>query len=157
MATDAQCGLLGCETWGSGNIVPPSAGEGNDGNGNNGGNGVTPVIPEYLTFVNNSNGNGCSPYDLNCQLEPKNNQIKAEPPPSTARLIVGTVGGGILLIAGIAVLAIGIGLFPEDPPAGAFIGGAGAVLAALSIEVIYYTWRPLLPASWPKHIFLNAP
>ena len=91
-------------------------------------------------------------------MGPSNNRLNNEPPPPSAeRLVIGTVGGGILLIAGIAILAIGVGLFAEDPPAGAFIAGAGAVLAALSVEVIYYTWRPLLPNSWPKHIFLNIP
>jgi hypothetical protein len=74
--------------------------------------------------------------------------------PNWPKIVVGTVAFGILLVGGVAILAIGIGLIAEDPPAGAFIGAGGAVLTALAIEGLYQTWDPLLPSTWPDHLIV---
>lgn len=78
-----------------------------------------------------------------------------KPPINRTRVVVGTIAGGVLLVDGVSTFAIGVGLFFEDPPARAFIAGAGVVLTVLSAEVLYQAWRPALPNSWPDHIIIN--
>jgi hypothetical protein len=76
------------------------------------------------------------------------------PPPDTTRQVMGTILGGALLISGIVIAVVGIGLTPEDPPAGLFIAGAGSLLAVMGAEILYHTWRK---PDWPKFLIINYP
>lgn len=78
-----------------------------------------------------------------------------EPPINWTRVGVGTLAGGVFLIAGVSTFAIWAGIFFEDPPAGAFIAGGGVLLTGLSIEILYQAWRPVLPNTWPEYIIIN--
>jgi hypothetical protein len=49
---------------------------------------------------------------------------------------------------------IGIGLIPEDPPAGAFIAGSGGLLFFVGGEIVSDTLGDARPDWWPEQ-FLN--
>jgi hypothetical protein len=96
-----------------------------------------------------------------CPLEALNTllNIYFDPPPpevSPGRLIIGTLGGLIFFIPGTILIAAGIAaISTHGDPAGALPLAVGGVLDAIAAEIIYQTWRPLLPQSWPEYIILN--
>jgi len=65
---------------------------------------------------------------------------------------VGVVIGGFLTAVGIGIGALGIALFPEDPPGAGFIILAGSLLAALGLEVMTQSLGNARPWWWPEHI-----
>lgn len=65
---------------------------------------------------------------------------------------IGIIIGGSLVLIGAIMTGIGIALIPEEPPAGAFVSGAGVILAALGLEVITQSLGDLRPSWWPEHI-----
>ena len=145
MPTNDECGLLGCETWGSGGSI--GGGNGGTGSGGNGG-GNAPQLPANPTLGNNGSDNGCSTDDLNCELGAKNykvNDYASLNPPVIPLVIIGvllhltTVVTEIGIIKAEILLSGGSLFVPElTVPLEIILGAVG--IAALDFDVSYWVY-----------------
>jgi hypothetical protein len=65
---------------------------------------------------------------------------------------IGVILGTFLTLIGLIFAGLGFVLMAEDPPAGAFIGLAGTLLAVLGAEVVTQSLGDSRPSWWPEHI-----
>jgi hypothetical protein len=77
-------------------------------------------------------------------------RVGDEPPPKWAGVVI----TGVFMVVGVALAAVGVGLMPADPPAGAFVTGAGVLLFFVAGEGVSRTLGSARPDWWPEH-FLN--